>query len=100
MSELKEGKLIVLVDDLTEIDENIRDKQYLTELEKPVNDLLGLYNELEIAEKSEIKLSKALSTLEGINTAIEKKSAFIAIAEVKFKEGMGDTCPLCNSKLK
>ena len=96
----QQGNLMSLLDDFTDIGAETDKLQILTELEKPVSDLLELHSKLYIAENDEIKLSDALTTLEGVDTYIDKLTNSIIVLEVEFKEGMGSTCILCGSKLK
>jgi len=96
----QQGDLMSSMDNLTDIGAKINQQQILTELEKPVSDLLELHSKLYVAENDDEKLTEVLSILSGIHLAIEKKSSFIAVTEVQFKEGMGSTCILCGSKLK
>jgi DNA repair protein SbcC/Rad50 len=72
----------------------------LTELEEPVDNLLIMYKELETRKSLKMRLSKAITNLNYINTQIEVYKTKHTRLLKEFTEGMGAVCILCGSKLK
>jgi DNA repair exonuclease SbcCD ATPase subunit len=99
--ELNKRKLSNLFTRLELDKEELEEQKQILVIEKPVNDLLGLYNDLNMAEEARRGLYKALSSINGINIRLDREKALHVKLKKEFEDAMpvGSLCPLCGSKI-
>jgi exonuclease SbcC len=72
----------------------------VTGQEKEVNDALLLVQEIKELEDEVVNIGEAIEYIGEAKRRIKVKKAKITKMEAEYKELMGDTCPLCNSKIR
>jgi len=102
--ELEEDKTDLLVDirDILDTEEKIIKQNKIFALKTPVNNLLQLYEDVEIAVGRKTSLFKLLSNVKHINTQFNTENVNNRALQAKFDKEMpiGSICPFCNQPIK
>jgi DNA repair exonuclease SbcCD ATPase subunit len=97
LKELKEKhvKLTKASGTIKFLDSLCKQKEGLLSMEEPVNKILQLMTDHNLAVERKRKLSTTLSYIESTNDRINKGMSYIASKEAEFEKEMPDICPLC-----
>jgi exonuclease SbcC len=93
-------KLDKLIVQLVEIQSSIEKKKGLLLIEKPVNDLLKLYKEKEMAELQRKVLFKAIESVGSVQVRLKTAKVSYDMAHASFEKNMGSVCILCGQNIK
>lgn len=91
----KRNKLDILLEHIREVQIDLKNNEWILTFEKPVKDLLKLYEDRDAVEIQRSKLFKEVSNVRRITGLLEAEKTKLSALQTKFEREFPEVCPLC-----